>query len=272
MGVWGALHRGLDRLGELPGLRHGRQFFYDRAFLRASAEDRMFRGVFQTSEEAQASAPAGRRGGYDHPESADFGRKWEQRLYPTDYPLMFWLQSALHDGARSIVDFGGNIGVKFYAYRRYIEFPADLRWQVIELPAIAEAGRQRAAEQGIEDMLSFLTELRQVQGADLLFASGSLQYLSVGVADLLRTMPELPQRVVVNATPVHPNKTYYTLNSIGHAYCAYRITGEPEILDGMQALGYTLRDRWKHPDKDCRIAFDREHSLHHYCGFAFMRG
>jgi putative methyltransferase (TIGR04325 family) len=182
---------------------------------------------------------------------------------------MFWLQSALHDGARSIVDFGGNIGVKFHAYRRYMAFPPDLRWTVIELPNIAEAGRRRAAEDGTADMLRFLTDLKDVNGADLLFASGSLQYLPIGIAELLRTMPNLPRRVVINATPVHPNKTYYTLNAIGHAYCAYRISGEPEIVDGMNALGYVLLDRWKHPDKDCTIAFDRRHSLRHYSGFSF---
>jgi hypothetical protein len=40
----------------------------------------------------------------------------------------------------------------------------------------------------------------------------------------------------------------------------------------MAALGYTLRDRWKHHDKDCHIPFDRKHSLSYYSGFAFARG
>jgi putative methyltransferase (TIGR04325 family) len=234
-------------------------------------QDRLFRGVFSTADAALASAPTGKRIGYDHQESAEFFQQRVTRLYATDYPLMFWMQKALHEGARSIVDFGGNIGVKFYAYRGYIAYPADLRWTVIELASIAETGRRRAAVEGVASSLSFGTELTDVGAADLFFASGSLQYLSIGIAQLLRTMSVLPQRVLINATPVHPTRTYYTLNSIGHAYCAYRISAEPEVIEGMAALGYTLRDRWKHHDKDCHIPFHREHSLSHYSGFAFLR-
>jgi putative methyltransferase (TIGR04325 family) len=232
-------------------------------------QDRLFRGVFASSEEAEAATPVGRRTGYNHAESAEFGRQWEGRLFPTDYPLMFWLQNALHESARSIVDFGGNVGVKFYTYRRYIPYPAGLRWMVIEVSKVAEAGRRRATDEGVAASLSFGTNLKDVGETDFLFASGSLQYLSIGIAKLLQTMHTLPRRVVINATPVHPTRTYYTLNSIGHAYCAYRITAEPEIFDGMKALGYSLLDRWKHPDKNCYIPFNKEYSLRYYTGFAF---
>ena len=56
MGLWGALHRGLDVVGDLPGLRHGRQYFHQRAFARARMEDRLFQGVFATAAVNAAGA------------------------------------------------------------------------------------------------------------------------------------------------------------------------------------------------------------------------
>ena len=48
-----------------------------------------------------------------------------------------------------------------------------------------------------------------------------------------------------------------------------RVTADATFVGDLTALGYRLIDRWTNPDKECRVAFDPEHSLDHYHGLYF---
>ena len=51
-----------------------------------------------------------------------------EQVNPRDYPLLFWFSELFREGATSVFDFGGHIGVKYYAFQRYLPYPDNLRW------------------------------------------------------------------------------------------------------------------------------------------------
>ena len=105
--------------------------------------------------------------------------------------------------------------------------------------------------------------------ADLLFASGSLQYLPQQLEETISSLQSRPRFLVVNLLPVHETLTYYTLQSIGAAFCPYRIVARRAFTESLEALGYESQDQWENIDRRCWIPFHREHSIRHYAGFAF---
>src|SRR5688500_10600005 len=139
-------------------VRRWRQTRAEREYRRRFAGDcyGCFWGVFASFDEAARSAPDTRPFGYNHTELAAEYRimleqqSWEGRsglVSGYDYPAMFWLSVLLHDESiRTVFDFGGNVGVHFYAYGSRLHFPPGLRWTICDVAAIVEAGSQIAAE------------------------------------------------------------------------------------------------------------------------------
>ncbi len=256
-----------------PLLRGPLQQAYERRF-RSHPDANLFRGRFDTFAAAQASAPPERPLGYDNPRSAQLYRNRCDRIYPADYPLLFWLREIwAGGGARRVLDIGGHIGVAYYSYRSYLEFPADLRWTVLDVPAVVREGREFARERDGKGQLAFTTDWADADGADLWFASGSLQYLEHSAGELLQRQSRRPRHVLVNLQPLHASESFFTLQSIGSAYCPYRIDAEPEFAAGLARAGYRLRDAWDNPEKSCWIPFEPGNSLDRYRGFLFeLRG
>src|SRR4249920_2805602 len=100
-----------------------------KAYDFALASQGRFRGVWPSYEEALLAIPAERLAGYDH---SALGRQYidtMDKARSSDYPLLFWLDKALAE-CSSVFDYGGNIGVSYYKFGRYVKYPADLRWLV----------------------------------------------------------------------------------------------------------------------------------------------
>ena len=263
--------RALRSMARWPGLRTWLERRYERRFA-ANRDANLFRGVFDAFEAAQASAPRGLPLGYDNPASAAMYVDRTRKTYPTDYPVMFWLQRLFDEGATRLFDLGGHIGVSYYAYRRHLRYPADLRWCVHDVPAVNAQGRTFAAEKDAERRLSFSDRFEAADGVDVLTAQGSLQYLPETLAQRLARLAKPPAHVVLNLTPLHERHGYFTLQSVGTAYCPYRIFAVADFLEGFRQLGYELVDTWDNPDKKCEIPFHPEHSLDRYHGFYFRHG
>jgi putative methyltransferase (TIGR04325 family) len=98
-----------------------------------------------------------------------------QRIYPYDYPVLFWLLPIL-PAAKRVFDIGGHIGVHYYGYQRYLPFPAELKWEVCEVPSIAKTGAELARQKGMHNLV-FTSDFAGAEGADILLAAGSLQYI-----------------------------------------------------------------------------------------------
>jgi putative methyltransferase (TIGR04325 family) len=249
--------------------RQIREPHYRRRFL-ANRDDNLFMGIFDSFEAALANAPPARPTGYDNAGSAAIDYSPRVQFY--DYPALFWLSRAVDAGMTRIFDLGGHTGIKYHAFRPLLSLPADHRWTVCDLPAVVERGQALvpgSARCAAGFGLDFTSDWRDMDGVDVLFASGSLQYLPDKLEDLLGRLDLKPRRIVLNITAVHPVLSYFTLNSIGTAFCAYRVQSHSELVRGMGRHGYGRTDSWENIGKSMTVPFHPEHGLSHYSGFCF---
>lgn len=260
------IDRVIDWVGELPLVAPMRQQRYERQFI-ANTNRNLFRGVYASFDEAAASAPKTRPTGYDNSDSAQIVYGHQVMFY--DYPAMFWIAQSLQAGLRSVFDLGGHVGVKYYAFRRPMMFAGDLRWTVCDVPAVAEQGRALAQKLDPERRLGFTSDPAALGDHELLYASGSLQYLPYTLDELLGGLQRKPRRIVLNITAVHPERSYFTLNSIGTAFCAYRVQSHEQLISDVTKHGYTLVNSWQNIGKNLDLPFQDGLSLDYYSGYCF---
>ena len=243
-----------------------RQAAYRKKFID-NTDEHLFMGSFESFAAAQAGAPPAKAVGYDNAEKArDF---YSHQIYFYDYPALFWIGRSLEDGMRSVFDLGGHVGIKYYAFRRVLSHPEKLRWTVCDVPGVVKTGRELAAERGSAEHLSFTTDFHDASGFDVLFASGSLQYLPQRISEILASLPVKPKRVIVNTAAVHPERTLFTLNSIGFAVCPYRIQHHDELLAELADAGYKRRDGWRNEGKPIEVPFVEGGDKPFYAGCCF---
>jgi len=254
------LVRGMETL---PGLRHVGSAVYEQRFARAENAN-LFRGVYRDYAAALASAPATKPQGYDHEEPAAMYDLRRKLLSPSDYPALFWM-SRLLATQRSVFDFGGHVGLLYYAFSRHFPMPPDLRWTVCDVPAVCRRGEMLAEQTGAH-ALCFTDRFGDCRGHEVLFASGSLQYLQPSLAGMLIEADVRPRHLLVNLTPMHERFDYWTLQNISTAFCPYHIVVRETFIGELTALGYRVVDHWTNPDKRCLIPFHPDHSLSSYDG------
>ena len=264
------LHQLLDVLLAAPVIGTMRRQRFDRAFERGDSPG-VCRGVYESFGEATAALPDTLPTGYDNEAPAALYRDRMDRLFASDYPMMFWLAKAFDAGATRILDFGGHVGLSYYAYRKHLTYPDTLSWQVVDVPAVVAAGRTLARERDTIGALSFADSLANAADADVLFTAGCVQYLERTLAEQLIAMSKPPERVLVNLLPLHPTREYWTVQSISGAFCPYRIQKRVTFFDAMAAAGYEIEDTWDNPEKGCTIKFQPEFDIRGYAGAAFRR-
>lgn len=263
-----AIHRLVERIARVPPLRAALKRRYERLF---PTYPHAFHGVFASFEEAAAAVPPGVPGSYDNDASARQYVGWHD---PTDhdYPALHWMQERLRKAPCDfIADLGGSTGIKFHAFAPLLDLAAGVRWLVVDVPKVVALGRRLAEEAGIEAQVQFTDSVEAASGCDLMLASGSIQYLPCSLAELVEGMSVQPDRIIVNLAPIHPEQSFFTLNSIGSAVCPYRVTARGEFISAMCAVGYELRDSWRNRGKTMPLPFSPELSLQSYSGFCFDR-
>jgi putative methyltransferase (TIGR04325 family) len=260
-----SLHRGVDALARLPGLG-GLVRRQAHAVFLANRDRNLFYGVHDTFDDAAQAAAACGRAGYDNSESA---RLYTQRtrIDAHDYPALYWLSRSLGEGHRSVFDVGGATGIKFIAFRDLLQTCPDLKWTVQDVPAMVSQGREEAQQRGDDPRLRFTDRFDDGEGCDLLYASGVLQYLPATLGDLLTGWRRLPRRIVINTAAIHPQHEFFTVNSLGTAFCPYRVQTQASLIRGLTALGYRLRESWTHAGKAMHIPFHPERCLDQYSGY-----
>ena len=267
MGLIDSLHRGVDVLARSRLLRGVVQGQARHDFI-ANRDKNLFLGVYASWEEAEAAARGFGTSGYDNPASA--------RLYDTrmrmdahDYASLHWIGRALDEGFKGVFDVGGAVGIKFVAFREALRRHPDLTWRVQDVPAMVVHGRELAEQRGDAGRLQFTERFEDGEGMDILFASGVLQYLPQTLDAMLASYRRLPPRIVINTTAIHPQHEFFTVNSVGTAFCPYRVQTQAGLVRGLTALGYRLHESWINPDKPLMIPGRPEHSLRHYMGYCF---
>lgn len=224
-----------------------------------------FRGVYPSFETAQDSAPEGSSTGYDNEEAASYYRERLNRIYPADYPVIFWLRELFERGVDRVFDLGGHVGVAYYAYQKYLKFPDTLQWRICDVPEVCESGRQLAKERGVTN-LTFTSDFSDASEFSILFTSGATQYLECSLAERFRNLSKVPDHLIYNLVPLTPHDTFYTLQTIGVSFCPYRVESHSAFHTELEGLDYKLIDAWENPEKECFIPFHPERSLDHYNG------
>lgn len=269
MGISERLHDGIDRVLDAGPLRRLRMHRYEHYF----TEGRPFlahRGVYATLEEARQHIPGASSRGYDSPAAASLHLDRLERVYPSDYPAMLWLARLFREGCTTVFDLGGNVGVGYYSFGRFVDFPPALRWLVCEVSAIVNQGRSLAAERDARRQLAFTERFEDAEGFDLLLACGALQYLPAPMSESLGKLSSKPRHLILNSVALHPDRSFFTVQNIhGDVFVPYRISRERDFILGYTRLGYELVDLWAVPEKKCTIPFAPEYSVQSFCGFYF---
>lgn len=266
--VWKRL--GLEeQVKSLPGIRVWRARRQYAHFLSADGFA-SFYGVFEDFAQARAKLPESRE--FDQRVLAEEHRDVRiHRLYPYDYPVIYWLQVAFLKGAVRVFDIGGSIGVHYHAYHRVLPYPAALSWQVCDLPEIVKFGKE-VADQRDSPELTFTDSLDMSStDVDVLLSAGTLQYIEGGYPhQLLAGCRKHPAHVILNKLPVTDGEEFVVASNIGEgAYAPTQIFSQSRLIGGMEAEGYRLVDLWDVLERDMYIPSHPEKSLEHFTGMYF---
>ena len=260
---------------ELPILRLLGKPLYRRLFERRAFGDNVYSGIYPSHAEALAAAGrVTRPSSYEEFDPAAFaggGMYGRQGIRVSDYPLVYWLNRMFGEGCRSVFDLGGHDGVTYYSFARLLDYPADMRWIVHDVPNAMAAGAEWAREHDPQKQLTFAGSRFDASGCDVLLSSGTLQYLDYTLPELLAQLPMPPSRVLVNLVPMHPKKSFFTLQNMGRAVMPYRVQAIPDFVDAMQALGYSVLDQWHSRERHLRIPFEPAYRVDAYAGFCLVR-
>jgi putative methyltransferase (TIGR04325 family) len=227
-------------------------------------------GVFDSFEAAHQYV---RRHGHVAHYTLDH-RQWlaeRQTLLPHDYPMLFWLAQAIDQKPARIVDIGGSVGVSYLTFQTVLPYPPGLHWQVCELPEVVELGREIARERG-GTQLSFTSDSAVLDGADILFSAGALQFIEQPLPELLNRLRAPPRHLLINRLPLTSCRTdFVTLQHSGQSPAPCRIANERSFIDAMTRAGYRERDHWKCLENHTRISLHPELALDYFHGFYFER-
>lgn len=249
----------------IPILRQFLAADYARFFATRPAN--RFRGAYSSFSAAEASIPSGQRVGYDHEELAGMYRLRMEKACQSDYGMLFWLRDLIGP-ATLLFDFGGHVGVSYYGWKRYLNYPRGMRWRVYEVPAIVREGQELAA-QSSSDGLEFTSDLAAGRNCTIFMAAGSLQYVDMSLPDVLSRIGTLPPHLFVNKMPLYDGESFVTVQSTGRAFHPYRIYNRAEFVSGLTALGYEVVDDWSNREQHCEIPHTRGRDIDAYSGYYF---
>jgi putative methyltransferase (TIGR04325 family) len=256
-----------SRLEGWPLLRPLLERLYDRRFAGSSYGS--FRGVFSSFKEASLTAPRNKPLGFATQDYAKEFADRRSRIFSFDYPILFWLAPLLRSPIR-LFDYGGHCGTHFYAYGRYVDYSPGMRWVVCDLPEIISYGTQLAAKHDQKRQLTFTSRFEDSDGADVLLAAGSLQYVeSPPLSVALSGLKSPPRHVVINKLSLHEGRSIVTLQNGGVAYHPMHVFNRQEFIDSVCAAGYELVDSWSVPSHSGRIPFHPEASFPSHSGLYF---
>ncbi|WFU79133.1 TIGR04325 family methyltransferase [Bradyrhizobium sp. CIAT3101] len=222
------------------------------------------RGAYASFGEAVAAVRPGALVGYDNDEVVMHSFEYMSELKLEDYPVMFWLDRLL-PSVDVILDAGGHLGTKHRAFGRHLEVDRAINWTIYDLSAIVRVGR-RFLEEGKLLGVSFIDDLSDAPDADVLLASGLLQYLDAPFDVFLKKLPALPRHLLINKIQTREGPTVVTLENFGCAEIPYQIRNRTEFVATLGELGYDIIDEWLIP------SLSRTIQTHPHLGRSVSRG
>ena len=228
-----------------------------------------FRCKFDSLPEARRAAAAFCASGHEHPANINRHVAALESIRESDYPVLYyWLQ--IRPEPRRVLDVGGNVGNLFYAYDRYLRFPDDLDWNIVELPSVRAAGESLAAERK-ERRIRYVESIGHAEEVDFFLSSGSLQYFDESLPDLLRQLKRLPSHVVINRVPVCKGEEICTVQDGWTYLVACKIQNCEALVGSMKKIGYEVVETWEANEMRQLVPLYPESSAFRYAGFYFRK-
>jgi len=247
------------------GLRLSRNTYRYLAFGRREFRG-AFRGVFDNFDQAEAAAPPGAKIGFNHKNLAqEYRRELRLGLSSLDFPILFYLHNVLK-GRNTVLDFGGNIGVHFLRYRKYLNV-SEVRWIVCDVPEIAKVGLETC--KGISNV-AFVSDVDEIEEpVDILLASGSIQYVASSQLPLRKLIDKniRPKNIFIDQLPLYDGQQFVTLQNGGLVCYPQYVFNQEEFIGSLGGLGYELIDFWDDDNVNpCVIPFHPDKSIFVYKG------
>ncbi|MGO8717856.1 MAG: methyltransferase, TIGR04325 family [Acidobacteriaceae bacterium] len=251
---------------KLPGVERA---FEKYTFARKN-ETGIFAGVFSTYEEARGHIPESYRVGWDNKESSRLWLSHYDMIQPTAYSTFFWIQSILKEND-CLVDYGGSIGLSYYGYTERTDLPEGVTWNIVEVPSVAEAGRQLAKKNNATGLV-FHDDLRKAPPSTVFFSAGTIQYIPDGVPGFLEKLAAFPVHIILNKIPLTDRtESFWTIQNFGTSISPYRVYNRAEFLGYFRNCGYEVVDSWEVPDLSCDIPFHPQHAVQRMTGLYLRR-
>ena len=228
-----------------------------------------YRRSFVSFQEAERYAQRYGKGGHETSEEIRYHAAMSGVVRESDFPVFYFLSEAASQLC-TVFDLGGNVGNLFYTYQAYLNFPPNLKWLVYDLPADRAAGELLAKERN-ESRIHFVDALAAASGVALFIASGSLHYFEASLAGMLRTLPALPRRVVVNRTPCSSGDDLFTIQDAMNSVVPCKLPGRQRLVSEMAELGYKLKSEWPVYERRLWVPTHPDCSHSHYSGFYFEK-
>jgi putative methyltransferase (TIGR04325 family) len=233
-----------------------------------------FWGVFETFDRAIQAAPETKPLGYDNADLASDYQgmleesNWENSgnmIRGCDYPVLFWLKSILNEKTNRVIDFGGNIGIHYYSYAKFLKYPENLEWTICEMPEITRRGRELAESRSAKHLF-FTTDFSDTNQKDIFIASGSVQYVE-DLAEQLSMCEHKPRHLLINRLPLYDGEKFVTLQNGGKVFYPQYVFNKTEFFEKLRQIGYETIDIWEDRNDRCMIPFHEDRSVSVYSGF-----
>lgn len=267
----GIYYPSFDRLKRLP-LLSGLYQKERRNYFLSPAGGGLHYGRYASFAAARAALPTSAGFGNESVQD-EFVAVRTQRVYAFDYPMMFWLREAFGLGARSIYDFGGSVGVHYYAYQRYMSFPEGLVWRVCELPEVCRIGRELAAKQSPNGLVFFDSADTSSIRDDIWILGGVLEFLEgVRLDDMLSRAARKPGHLLLNKLPLHEGDDFVSTQNIGNgSFVPHYVFNRQRFIASIEACGYELKDSWGVPERAFQDPSNPGHDFEEYSGLYFRQ-
>lgn len=235
----------------------------------------LFVGKFESYEEALEAIPATSEKGWDNEKSSRIWINHSDYIQPITYTMLFWLASLLPElesrGHAKILDYGGSVGLSYYAYIRRKALKPSTEWIVAEVQSLVESGRTLANARDSAHQLSFVPSAQTLPAADILYAGGALQYDPRGVPGILERCVRVAPHILINKVPLTDGPSLWTTQNIGTAIAPYRIFNRKEFLEYFSSWGYKVVDEWSVFSISVDVPFHPEICVPHLAGMYFKK-
>lgn len=249
-----------------PGIEHA----FEKYTLARKNEAGIFTGIFSTYEEAQSHIRKSYRTGWDNLESSRLWLNHYDMIQPTAYSAFFWIQSILRE-SDCLLDYGGSIGLSYYGYTERVDLPKGVTWNIVEVPSVAEAGRQTAKKNHATGLV-FYDDLRKAPPSKVFFSAGAIQYIPDAVPGFLEKLAAFPVHIILNKVPLTDRtRSFWTIQNFGASISPYRVYNREEFRGYFRDYGYEAVDSWEVPELSCDIPFYPQHAIPRMTGLYFRR-